>query len=240
MAAAGYMARKRGDSRLTDTLGNQNVVDAALKAGVRRIVLNSILKCDDVQARDVPHFKDRAEVEAYLRSKSAPFVAIRPGAFLDQGMDTLPQQLSSGAILAMSKPDVPIGWVLSADLASSLAAAVSLPSSWNGASIELGWDRPMSYNDLAATFSTLLGRKIRVARSSLLIRRVLLPLARLMRKPMLSEIAPMFAYFNTGRYVADTATQEEAFGKPPTAEAALRRYLVVKGVLPAAVPDTAE
>ena len=47
----------------------------------------------------------------------------------------------------------------------------------------------------------------------------------------------MFKYFETGRYVADTQMQERAFGKPPTAENALRRYLVVKGVLPAPVPD---
>ncbi len=45
----------------------------------------------------------------------------------------------------------------------------------------------------------------------------------------------MLAVLGTGEYVADTALQAKAFGHVPAAEDALRRYLLSRGLLPAAV-----
>jgi NAD(P)-dependent dehydrogenase (short-subunit alcohol dehydrogenase family) len=52
-SAAGYTARRKGDTLATDDLGNRHLVAAAKRAGVRRFVFTSVLTCD--QTPDVPH-----------------------------------------------------------------------------------------------------------------------------------------------------------------------------------------
>jgi hypothetical protein len=42
--------------------------------------------------------------------------------------------------------------------------------------------------------------------------------------PLVKDMAAMFGWFDTGRYVADTRRQEELFGPAPTAEDAIAGY----------------
>ena len=42
--------------------------------------------------------------------------------------------------------------------------------------------------------------------------------------PMVQDMGAMFAWFETGKYVADTTRQAQAFGPPPTAEDAITRF----------------
>ncbi|WP_328500455.1 hypothetical protein OG828_06795 [Streptomyces sp. NBC_00457] len=42
--------------------------------------------------------------------------------------------------------------------------------------------------------------------------------------PLLKDMAAMFSWFDSGRYVADTRRQEQLFGPVPTAEDVLSRY----------------
>ncbi|MFD5272070.1 hypothetical protein [Streptomyces sp. NPDC058335] len=42
--------------------------------------------------------------------------------------------------------------------------------------------------------------------------------------PLIKDLAAMFRWFETGRYVADPHRQEQLFGPVPTAEETLARY----------------
>src|SRR5918992_4986891 len=79
--AAGYTRHSKGDTDEIDITGNRNLADAASRAGVRRFVLTSILTCD--QTPEVPHFWHKKLAEDRLEELGVPFVALRPGAFLD-------------------------------------------------------------------------------------------------------------------------------------------------------------
>ncbi len=81
-SAAGYTRRRKTDTSDTDLEGNRNLADAAKATGVRRFVFTSILTCD--QTPDVPHYWHKAETARYLAGQGIPYVAPRPGAFLDQ------------------------------------------------------------------------------------------------------------------------------------------------------------
>ena len=81
-SAAGYTGHSKGDTPQIDTVGNSNLAEAASRARVRRFVLTSILTCD--QTPDVPHFWHKKLTEDRLEQLGVPFVALRPGAFLDQ------------------------------------------------------------------------------------------------------------------------------------------------------------
>ena len=62
---------------------------------MRRLVFTSILTCD--QTPDVPHFWHKALMERYLAEIGVPYVALRPGAFVDQFMVMMP-----GAVLPVA------------------------------------------------------------------------------------------------------------------------------------------
>jgi uncharacterized protein YbjT (DUF2867 family) len=85
-------------------------------------VLLSILQCD--QAPDVPHFVRKAEAEAALRNRGVPFVALRPGAFLDQTKDFNAKNAKIGKYQGLGdKTTTRLSYVYTADLAQSLAMA---------------------------------------------------------------------------------------------------------------------
>ncbi|MER5669562.1 SDR family oxidoreductase, partial [Streptomyces mirabilis] len=79
--AAGY-TRGGKNAHDIDTLGNANLAEAAHRTGIRRFVLTSILTSD--QTPHVPHFWHKKLAEDRLEQLRVPFVALRPGAFLDQ------------------------------------------------------------------------------------------------------------------------------------------------------------
>jgi uncharacterized protein YbjT (DUF2867 family) len=83
--AAGY-TRGGKNAHDIDTVGNANLAEAAHRAGIRRFVLTSILTCD--QTPDVPHFWHKKIAEDKLEQLGVPFVALRPGAFID-GVDVV-------------------------------------------------------------------------------------------------------------------------------------------------------
>jgi uncharacterized protein YbjT (DUF2867 family) len=221
--AAGYTRHSRGDTDEIDVVGNRNLADAAARASVRRFVLTSILTCD--QTPDVPHFWHKKQMEDRLEEQGVPFVALRPGAFLDQVARFGGDPFAKGRLSWFGSPTVPLTLVLTADLAAFLAAAVDADVR-PGDRIDVGWDRPVGMKDIADIAGRLLGKRIRV-RS--IPTGVIDTAGRLIPNPMVKDMASMIDWFQTGRYVADTRRQQEVFGVVPTAEDAIGRYVTALG-----------
>lgn len=224
-SAAGYTGHTPGDTIATDYAGNENLADAAAEAGVRRFVLTSILTCD--QTPNVPHFWAKKLMEDRLAERGVPFVSLRPGAFLDMvGMWGGSNGWADGRLAWVGSLDVPLTFVYTSDLAGYLAAAVDAPVA-AGERIDIGWDRPVNFRELARIGGEVIGRDIDV---------FAMPIAG-RPAPDRSEdgggdLAAMVDWFATGRYVADTRRQGEVFGPVPTAENAVRRRLVAAGLSP--------
>lgn len=217
--AIGYSGRREGDSLRTDREGNRNLVDAAKRAGVRRFVLLSILNCE--LARDVPHFWAKKETEDYLTHRSLPFVALRPGAFLDAPPGPygamIRQALERGQVFGMTPEGVRITYIAPSEVARAIALAVDEPRALGGR-IDLGSDRALSGPEYAALLGQLLGRPMELAP---------MPGGRGDRS---DDLAAMFRFFQTGKYVADTRRQAELFGPVPTVEEAARKMLTGLGL----------
>ncbi len=223
--AAGYTRHRKGDTPETDTVGNSNLAEAAKRTGVRRFVLTSILTCDKTPR--VPHFWHKRLMEDRLQALGVPFVALRPGAFLDQVTRFGGDPVSKHKVMWFGSAGIPLTFVLTADVAGYLAAAVDAPGV-EGQRIDVGWDRPISLQEFADLTERLTGEEIRVRSVPVgLLRaagRVLGPV-----NPMAKDLAAMISWFQTGRYVADTNRQSEVFGAPPTAEDAVRRLITSLG-----------
>jgi uncharacterized protein YbjT (DUF2867 family) len=222
-SAAGYTRHSEGDTERIDTEGYANLVEACAEARIPRFVLISILECD--KAASVSHFYHKYLVEEHLRKAKQPYIALRPGAFLDQGRDMLTPMLAKGIYPALF-PGVGLGMVYTPDLARYAAmAAVSLPESALGRSVDIGWDGPASGEALARAFSKVLGRPI-VEKPAFppFASKVAMPIASLFN-PGLRDMTAMMRWIGTGAYVSrDSTAQKELFGELPTVEEAVRRY----------------
>ncbi|MEV7084816.1 SDR family oxidoreductase [Streptomyces sp. NPDC093085] len=216
--AAGYT---RGDkkARDIDTTGNTNLADAAHRSGIRRFVLTSILTSD--QTPDVPHFWHKKLAEDRLEQLGVPFVALRPGAFLDQIASMTGNPLDKGRLLWMGKKTVPLTFVLTSDLAVYLAAAVDADVK-DAERVDIGWDRPLGIGEVGDIMGTRAGKAIKVRGVPSALTRVagavVGPFV-----PMVKDMAAMFRWFDGGGYVADTTRQTQLFGPAPTAEDAIAR-----------------
>lgn len=223
--AAGYTGHSAGDTADIDTIGNANLVDAANRAAVRRFVLTSILTCD--QTPNVPHFWHKKLTEDRLEQLGVPFVALRPGAFLDQLAEMGGDQFAQRRLTWFGSTDVPLTFVLTDDLAGYLAAAVDAEGV-DGERIDIGWDRPLSIDELADLAGKALAEPVSVNCIPLP------PLAEIEGAPDSgqNDMAAMMHYFTTGKYVADITRQAQVFGPPPRAEEAVTRLLGQLGHLP--------
>lgn len=229
--AIGYSRRKKGDSLETvDDLGNRNLVDAARKAKLENFVFTSILTCD--KAPNVPHFWQKKLIEDYLERSGVPFVSLRPGAFIG-GSGFWTNGLKRGRLLAFGSSTARWTSIYMDEVARDLALAVDEPRAL-GKRIDLGMERPLSTDDMAAVFSKLLGREIQVRTIPWWLLKSIFTMMGVFN-PFIQDGGAMFEYFLTGQYVADTTLQAELFGPVPTVEDSLRRVIeearpVAKGV----------
>ena len=225
--AAGY-TRGGKNANDIDTVGNANLAEAAHRAGIRRFVLTSILTCD--QTPDVPHFWHKKVAEDKLEQLGVPFVALRPGAFLDQVASMAGDPIDKGRLMWIGKTTVPLTFVHSSDLAAYLAAAVDAEAD-DGERIDIGWDRPVTMREVADLMGSQAGKKIKVwAVPSAVARAAGAVAGRFM--PTLKDMAAMFGWIDSGRYVADTTRQTQLFGPAPTAEDAIARLTAELGARP--------
>ena len=219
--AAGYTRHSKGDTDEIDTIGNRNLADAASQVGVRRFVLTSILTCD--QTPQVPHFWHKKLAEDRLEELGVPFVSLRPGAFLDLITQMRGDPFAKRRLMWFGSPTIPVSFVLTQDLAGYLADAVDAPGV-DGQRIDIGWDRPVSMQEIAQISGRLLGQQIRVRTIPAgLINAAGAVVGRF--NPMVKDLTAMTRWFQTGQYVADPSRQREVFGQVPTAEDAIARFV---------------
>lgn len=218
-SAAGYTRRDKRALEI-DTTGNANLAVAASRTSVRRFILVSILTSD--QTPNVAHFWHKKLTEDKLEELGVPFVALRPGAFLDQITQMGGDPFEKKRLTWFGTKAVPLTFVLTSDLAVYLAAAVDADIA-DGERIDIGWDRAVTMQDIADIASTFAGGQVRVRSMPV---GLVHALGVLMGPfvPMVKDMSSMLAWFETGKYVADTSRQAEIFGPVPTAENAVARF----------------
>jgi uncharacterized protein YbjT (DUF2867 family) len=221
--AIGYMSKQKGDSlKGVDDAGNKNLVDAAVQMAVPKIVFNSILCCD--KAKSVPHFWQKKIIEDYMIMRKMPFIALRPGAFLDQQekSDFFAPGLRKGTLTVLGSKTAKWSFILTDDLARYLALSAIDDIVPLGA-IDLAIDKPFNMETLAELASEYTGEKVKLRSIPWPIIGPILTFAGYF-KPFLADLKAMFDYFFTGEYVADTKLQSEVFGEPPTVRQSAFKY----------------
>ena len=221
--AAGYTGHTKGDNQKIDTIGYRNLVNAAKAEKIPRFVLISILECD--KASEVPHFFHKFLVEQYLRAVDQPYIALRAGAFLDQAKDYVYSKVQNGFYPAFVT-GVSMGMIYTADLARYAAmAATVVPDSELDKSVDVGWDKPVAGEDIAAAFSKVLGKNV-VSKPAMpgFVTSFIMPVVSIFNESV-KDMMAMMKWMRKGIYRSkNTAKQKELFSDLPTPEEAVRRY----------------
>lgn len=216
--AAGY-TRNDKNAKEIDTFGNSNLAVAAKSAGVPRFVLTSIVTSD--QTPQIPHFWNKKLAEDKLQELGVPFVALRPGAFFDQAVGMGGDPFAKGRFVWLGSKEARLTFVLASDVARYLAEAVDADIV-EGERIDIGWSRPVSIQEAAGIASQRAGKPVKVMTVPA---GAIAGLGKVTAKvlPLVGDMASMVAWFETGKYVADTSRQERVFGPAPTPEDAIGR-----------------
>jgi len=228
-SAAGYTRRKKGDSATTDTIGYKNLVDATKEAGIPRFVLISILESD--KAKSVPHFYNKFLIEKYLREKEQPFIALRPGAFLDQTPDFIIKKITKGILPTFLTGTY--GVIYTPQLAKYAAiAAVALPDTELNTSIDIDWDKPVNDKILATAFASVLKKNIQVkAIIPPFVLKFILPVIAKFNDNI-HDMYEMIKWIDTGVYISkNPQRQKELFGELPTAAESVAQYCRDRGLI---------
>jgi len=221
--AIGYMGGKKGDSLASvDDTGNRNLVDAAAKMGTPRFVFTSILSAD--KAQSVPHFWQKKQIEDYLKQKGVPFIALRPGAFMDQSAKTdfWASGLKKGKLSVLGSTKIKWSYILTDDLAEFLALA-AVNSEITESIIDIATDEPMNTEQLAQYASEYTGHAVKLSSIPWPIMGMVFGLMGLFN-PWMGDLKKMFDFFFSGKYVADTSLQKKVFGKVPNTKESAFRY----------------
>lgn len=214
-SAIGYVARKSGDSLdSVDNQGNRNVADAALAAGVKRLVFLSILTAD--KPKHIPHLYQKFLTEEYFMEIGLPFVSLRPGAFLDQELERQKARFSQGILGTVVEPDVPLTYILADDVARCAAAAL-IASGIEDERIDLGMEKITTPRDLSIELSYALGHKIEPQLFSTLTGD--------------ADLDAFIAYMNTGQYIANVGKQIQFFGFAPALADSVQRWAMSANLL---------
>jgi uncharacterized protein YbjT (DUF2867 family) len=221
--AIGYAYRRKGDSiKSVDENGNRNLVDALKQAEIKRFVFTSILTADKAQA--VPHFWQKKLIEDYMDKMQLPYIALRPGAFLDQNplTDHYAKGLLKGKLQVLGTTKTKWTNILTDDLARYLATA-AIDERIPFGKMDIGMKEPMNAEMLAKLASAYTGQEIKASAIPWSIIGTVFSIAGIF-KPQMADMKKMFDYFFTGQYIADTTSQHSYFGEVPSVQDSVFRY----------------
>jgi len=135
---------------------HRNVIEAAKRAGVQRLVYTSVLHAD---ASPLDIASDHRATEEALVKSGVPFTIVRHGWYTENYTGSIPATLAAGALIGSAR-DGRISSATRAEYAEA-DAAVLAGSGHEGRTYELAGDDAWTLEELADELSRQTGRTIR-------------------------------------------------------------------------------
>ena len=183
---------------------HRTAIDAARRAGVRRVVYTSHMGANPASA--FAPMVDHAATEALLADSGLAFTALRNGFYAASGRMLLGRAVETGEVAAPA--DGPVSWTAHDDLADAAAIVLADEVRFEGATPPLTGSAAVDLAGLAAVAAELTGRPItRTVVTDAQYRERLGPAAEL--------LLGMFAASRAGEFAAVDPTLGELLGRPP-------------------------
>ncbi|HET7499035.1 MAG TPA: NmrA/HSCARG family protein [Candidatus Eisenbacteria bacterium] len=178
--------------------------EIARKAGIHHLVYSSVQSAD--RKTGIPHFDNKARVEARIRSLGFPSYAILRPVFFMENLTSpwfLPS-IQSGALAVGIRPETELQMVAVKDIGQYGAWAFESHASLNGRAIDIAGDE-LTMPETAAVLSRVAGREIRF---------VQVPIEEV--RKFSDDFAKMLEWFDRVGYNVDIAAQSAESGVRPT------------------------
>jgi len=182
-------------------------LDAAKAAGVRHVVFLSIIGIE--QNTVVPHYK----VETYLREHGLDYTFLRCSFFMQNLEAAHRDEIHDRNEIYLPTGTAKTSFIDTRDIGAVAAVCLSEPGHERKA-YDLTGSEALDYYEVAALFSTILGRTI-VYRNPSPLAFFLRQLSR--RQPLMYALVTTWLYTNTRNGMAATVTGEveRLLGRPP-------------------------
>lgn len=135
---------------------HHNVIDAAVKAGVKLLAYTGLLHGD---ASPLPLKADHVATEAYLRASGLPFVLLRNGWYTENYHSYIPSSLEHGTLFGASG-EGRISGAARADYAEAAALVLAEGETHAGKIYELAGDEAFTLAQWAAVLSQVSGKPV--------------------------------------------------------------------------------
>jgi uncharacterized protein YbjT (DUF2867 family) len=196
----------------TETEQGLAAVEAAKKAGARRLVYMSVMMPED--SKHIPHFKSKIPIEQAVRASGAEFTILRPNSFFQNDLR------AREAIYVHGVYPHPIGMVgVSAvdvrDIADAAVHALT-EDGHAGQTYPLNGPRALTGDDVARIYSSHLKREVRYAGDDL--NAWAKQAESLLPKWLIDDLRVMYQYFQEFGFRAadgDLVLQQKVVGHPP-------------------------
>jgi len=181
---------------------HRTAIDAARRAGVRRVVYTSHMGANPASA--FAPMVDHAATEALLADSGLAFTALRNGFYAASGRMLLGRAVETGEVAAPA--DGPVSWTAHDDLADAAAIVLTDEGRFEGPTPPLTGSAAL---DLAALAAEVLGRPIRRTVLTDAQYREALP------EPVAEMLLGLFAASRAGEFAAVDPILGELLGRPP-------------------------
>jgi uncharacterized protein YbjT (DUF2867 family) len=182
----------------------KRLAEAARRVGVQHFVYSSVGSAD--RKTGVPHFDNKARVEATVRALGFPsFAILRPVFFMENFTSPSSKPGIDEGVLAMGmSPTVPLQMIAVADVGRYGRAAFERHAELAGEAIDIAGDA-LTMPEVAAAIS-------RAARRA--VTHVQVPIAEV--RKFSEDVARMLEWFDAVGYDADISGNARRFGIEPT------------------------
>jgi len=146
----------------TDVMGEPNVrrclaaVDAAVKAGARRVVYTSHMGCNADSLFQA--CRDHAQVEEHLAASGVAWTALRNGFYALSALQFAEYGIQGGDVAVPE--DGPVSWTTHRDLADAAAAVLAGEVSYEGPTPPLTSTHTSTFEEIAQIGAEITGRPV--------------------------------------------------------------------------------
>lgn len=208
ISAAGVgIAKGKDTPRSVDLEGNQALTDLAVREGVRRFVLISVLGAQNMRQSSI--FAAKYHAEQYLRQSGVPFTIFRPGGLMSPYPQVWERGAKMGRYDVIGDPHRPLGLISPADLAELAVRALWEPAA-KGHTFAVTNGEALTPAEIAGIHSRVFERPIRLRRLPLLLVKGVRPLVRLVR-PEVADFMGFLQAVGEERFVGRPEEIREAF-----------------------------
>lgn len=167
--------------------------------------------------------------EQHPEQANIPFVALRPGEFIDTLLDFNRHNIARGTFRVIADPDAISSTIHSDDVTRYLAQAVDTPAA-AGKRIDIATQEPTMLRVIAQILSRISERDIKLQVVPAMLRTAFSAVAGLWN-PIIQDNAKAMSYVSSGQYVADNISMQAQFWDVPTLEESIQRWVKANSYL---------